>query len=513
MTKLIKVAGVQMDVTLGDAERNLKHLENALRQTAAADAELTVFPECALTGYCYQSLEEAQANAESIPGPWTDRLEKLCQELKTWLITGILESYKNRVYNTAVLVGPNGVVATYRKVHLPYLGVDRFVTPGEISPGVYECGNLRVGMHICYDGSFPEAARCMAVEGADLITLPTNWPPGAEYMAKYLINARAVENHVYFLSVNRVGTERGFQFIGKSRLCRPNGSIAAEIDNDHPGIFYGEIDLEAVRNKHLVRIPGEHEIDRLADRRPDTYEKLILPPVDQTPRVRHRLENQESPGNQLAHPPENDLYAQLWAPWRLAYVTGDKDKSKPKPKPLEEGPSTEEAKSTEKPSPEASKSEPPEEPTKTEPETNFILEADKSERDRENLVIKRTEHTITILNRYPYNNGHLLVAPRVMKADLSELTPEEHLECMQTLSEMMGRIRKLMKPDGFNIGLNLGRSAGAGLPGHLHWHLVPRWNGDTNFMPVLDGVRVIPQSLDALWQYLTEDIREGRGER
>jgi ATP adenylyltransferase len=107
-----------------------------------------------------------------------------------------------------------------------------------------------------------------------------------------------------------------------------------------------------------------------------------------------------------------------------------------------------------------------------------------------------------VLNRFPYNNGHLLIAPRAHKGRLDELQPDELLEVMETLRRMVRALDGLMCPDGFNVGLNLGRAAGAGLPGHLHWHVVPRWNGDTNFMPVLTNAKVIVQSLDALYDAL-----------
>ena len=114
---------------------------------------------------------------------------------------------------------------------------------------------------------------------------------------------------------------------------------------------------------------------------------------------------------------------------------------------------------------------------------------------------------------FPYNNGHLLVAPRAHKGRLDELDADELLETMETLRRMVRVLDELMRPDGYNVGLNLGRAAGAGLPGHLHWHIVPRWNGDTNFMPVLADVKVIVQSLDALYDLLTGSDCASQGSR
>lgn len=118
----------------------------------------------------------------------------------------------------------------------------------------------------------------------------------------------------------------------------------------------------------------------------------------------------------------------------------------------------------------------------------------------------RGEHTLVVLNRYPYANGHLLVSPRRHVGQLHELTDEEHLEAMQTLARFTKLLTKLISASGFNVGLNLGEVAGAGVPGHLHWHLVPRWPGDNNFMPTLAGTRVIPQSLDAIWEAIVTEL-------
>ncbi len=159
----------------------------------------------------------------------------------------------------------------------------------------------------------------------------------------------------------------------------------------------------------------------------------------------------------------------LWAPWRLSYVASARP-------PVEGDPC-------------------------------FICKGLADHDDRRHLIAWRTPFSVVVLNRFPYNNGHLLIAPRAHKGRLEELTPQETLEVMSTLTCMLGTLDRLMHPEGYNIGLNLGRVAGAGLPGHLHWHIVPRWNGDTNFMPVLADTKVIVQSLDALYDLLVEQLR------
>ena len=179
-----------------------------------------------------------------------------------------------RIFNACALVGPNGFIAGYRKVHLPFLGVDRFTTPGDRPFAVHDLGGLKVGMTICYDGSFPESSRVLMLLGADLVILPTNWPTGALSTVCHLVQARALENHIYYAAVNRVGEERGFRFIGQSRLVAPNADLLATGGEYGEEIIVAEIDPAVARNKHLVRIPGLYELDRLAHRRPDLYGPL-----------------------------------------------------------------------------------------------------------------------------------------------------------------------------------------------------------------------------------------------
>ncbi len=169
------------------------------------------------------------------------------------------------------------------------------------------------------------------------------------------------------------------------------------------------------------------------------------------------------------------MYEQLWAPWRLAYVANARPPR-------------------------------PDDPC-------FLCQGLADNDDRRHLLVARTPLSVVVVNRFPYNNGHLLVAPRAHKGNLTELSDAELLDTQHTLQRLLGVLDELMKPDGYNLGLNLGQAAGAGLPGHLHWHIVPRWDGDTNFMPVLADVKVIVQSLDALYDLLQQRLLgEERGQ-
>ncbi|MEN6449396.1 MAG: HIT domain-containing protein [Thermoguttaceae bacterium] len=174
------------------------------------------------------------------------------------------------------------------------------------------------------------------------------------------------------------------------------------------------------------------------------------------------------------------VHEQLWAPWRLEYILGEKGAAaSANPAKLLPG---------------------------ADPQC-FLCQANDPDEGQRRLVVDRGEHTLTVLNRYPYNNGHLLVAPRRHFARLDELGDAVETELARKITQMTGVLERTLNPQGFNIGLNLGRAAGAGLPGHLHWHIVPRWIGDTNFMPTIAGVHTIPQSLEALWELLMAELQ------
>jgi ATP adenylyltransferase len=159
----------------------------------------------------------------------------------------------------------------------------------------------------------------------------------------------------------------------------------------------------------------------------------------------------------------------IWAPWRAQYVRG----ASPSPEPHS---------------------------------SCFLCRGFAGPDDRENLVVLRNSNSFVVLNRYPYNNGHLLVAPCLHCGTLAELSDRDLLEPIETIRKMTVVLDRMFQPQGYNIGLNQGKSAGAGLPGHLHWHIVPRWDGDTNFMPILAGTKVLIESLHELYDRMREEL-------
>lgn len=156
----------------------------------------------------------------------------------------------------------------------------------------------------------------------------------------------------------------------------------------------------------------------------------------------------------------------LWAPWRMKYILEEK------------------------------------------PEGCIFCDKPKENKDKKNYILFRGKTCFVMLNTFPYNNGHLMVAPFKHSADLETLKKEELLELVQTLKKSLKLLNKALSPDGFNIGINLGKVAGAGVEDHIHIHVVPRWAGDTNFMPVISETKVISESLDKTYENLTRALKE-----
>ncbi|MGH2357799.1 MAG: carbon-nitrogen hydrolase family protein, partial [Candidatus Limnocylindria bacterium] len=236
--------------------------------------------EAAVTGYAFASADEAMPAARRASAVAADRLAEMAKRYRLDLICGCIEAEGDDLYNAALLLTADGRRYVYRKTHLPFLGVDRFVTPGEDPPFVVNLGAVRVGMLVCYDLRFPEAARICALDGADLIALPTNWPVGVEFHPELFAPARAAENHCYLIAADRVGTERGTTFIGRSLVVDFDGRRLAEAGGTDEELLLAEINPEAARMTHVRRRPGEHEWDTIADRRPGLYDRLLEPAAD-----------------------------------------------------------------------------------------------------------------------------------------------------------------------------------------------------------------------------------------
>ena len=236
------------------------------------DSDLLVLPELFTYGYFFKSQSDLAEVAEPVPdGPTTDILTTWAEDLKATVVAGLPEQEGEAFYNSAVIVSPEGEVTVYRKVHLFYQENDLF-TPGNLGFQVLdmEAGDgtsYRLGVMVCFDWYFPEAARTLAVKGADVIAHPSNLvlPHCPESMP-----VRARENHVFTITANRIGSERRedetLQFIGLSETCDPNGTILQRAGKDDASVGTVELDPTKARNRHINRYN-----DVLADRRPEMY--------------------------------------------------------------------------------------------------------------------------------------------------------------------------------------------------------------------------------------------------
>lgn len=285
MRETIKIAGIQMEPVILDKDRNLTRSLELMETAAQERAQLIVFPEAALSGYVFCSLEEALPLTETVPGPSTEKIMDSCRKLNLHVVVGLLEKDKGRYYNTAALIGPSGLIGKYRKLHLPYIGIDRFLNHGDMPLEVYHTDIGRIGLGICYDLDFPEHARVLALLGAEVIVTITNWPEGIEFVPEHVVPTRTRENRIHNIAINRVGEERGVRFFGRSRIFDCTGALLAEGKPYDEDILYAEIIPALAQEKHQMIIPGELETDIIKDRRPEFYRKLVEPSAD-TSRIR-----------------------------------------------------------------------------------------------------------------------------------------------------------------------------------------------------------------------------------
>ena len=269
----MKVAVVQMDIKIFEKERNLARVIAAMEEASRAGAKIVAFPECALTGYCFDTREEAWPLAETVPGPSTEQLAAAAKHLDCTAIVGMLECEGETLYNSAAVIDPTGVLGSYRKMHLPCLGIDQFCAVGDKPFPVFATQHGRIGVNICYDCSIPEAARVLKLQGAQLLVIPTNWPWGSDSW-EHTPKVRATENHMHVVASDRVGEERGFRFSGHSQIVDFMGKVHAEADDVEETIIYADLDLAAADENRVVRVPGKWSFDHIAARRPEMYKVI-----------------------------------------------------------------------------------------------------------------------------------------------------------------------------------------------------------------------------------------------
>ena len=274
----VRVAVIQTDPRFGEVEANIRE---ALAIAESAGADILVFPELCNTGYNFSSKQEVEKLAEPIDGPTYGAFAMFAEKASCHVVYGFAEKSGRRYYNSAALVGPNGLIGLYRKVHL-FNRELLFFSPGDLGFPVFRLPFGIVGIMICFDWIYPEAARTLALKGAQLVAHPSNLV--MPYCPDAMVT-RCLENRVFAATADRVGTEnRGgvqFEYRGMSEIVSPKGEILRRLGEREHGVAAADVELSEANVKKV----NEYN-DLLKDRRPETY--LTSGPVRRTTRARAR---------------------------------------------------------------------------------------------------------------------------------------------------------------------------------------------------------------------------------
>jgi len=262
----LKIGFIQFSPVLGDLDSTIKKLNTLL--DGSEETDLMVLPELCNSGYNFTDRDQAWGTSEEIgQSRFIAYLIDKCREADLHIVSGFNERSHDRLYNSAVLVGPEGYMGKYRKCHL-FMNERDYFQPGDQGLSVFETEKFRIGMLICFDWIFPEVWRILALKGADIICHPSNLVlPG---LAQKAIPAHAVTNRVFIVTANRVGIERELQFTGRSIIADPAGDIMIQGSETGEEIRIQEIDLDLAREKRIT--PRNH---LFLDRRPELYRQLV----------------------------------------------------------------------------------------------------------------------------------------------------------------------------------------------------------------------------------------------
>jgi N-carbamoylputrescine amidase len=275
---LVTVACLQFEPVVGMKEHNIALGLSQIEAAAAQGATLIVLPELSNSGYMFATREEAFAAAEPVPGgPTCAAWIAAAQRLGVTLVAGIAERDGDVLYNAAVVIGPAGYIGCFRKVHL-WNAENLFFEPGNLGFPVFRTPHGRIGVAICYDMWFPETFRLQALQGADIVCVPTNWvpipgqAPGREAMATVLAMAAAHSNSLFIACADRIGTERGQPFEGQSLIVGCTGwPVAGPASREREEIVLAAIDLGDAR-----RARNWNDFNQvLRDRRTDVYDEML----------------------------------------------------------------------------------------------------------------------------------------------------------------------------------------------------------------------------------------------
>ncbi len=281
----LRVAAAQYEPRVGEGERNRAEAVDRVEAAADRGARIVVLPELASSGYVFQSEGEAEGMAENAAsGPMVEALAGVCGRREVYAVAGLAERGAGCRYNSAVIVGPGGLVAAYRKLHL-FFDEQSWFRPGQeivvVDLPTPEAGVVKLGLAICYDLWFPEVARALALNGAEVVAVPTNWvasfrrQPYDDHgycQGDIMAMAAAAANGTAVVCADRIGVERGVTFLGASIIVGPDGwPLAGPASPDRAELMVADLDLAAVEQARR-RTPRNH---LLGDRRPDVYERPL----------------------------------------------------------------------------------------------------------------------------------------------------------------------------------------------------------------------------------------------
>lgn len=259
----IRISLIQMDIKLGDPNGNREYGINLINEAVRRGSHIVTLPELWTTGYSLKIIDKV---AEPLNGPTIMQLSNIASNHGIYIIGSFIERKDNKFYNTAPLIGPNGIIGVYKKIHLfKLMNEDLYFTPGD-SFDVYQTNFGKIGIVICYDIRFPELIRSITLKGAKILFVVAEWPHPRMHHWRYLLMARAIENQIFVVATNRVGSDENNKFFGHSMIIDPMGEVLIE-SGEVETILTSDIELDEVDN---VR----SKFPFLNDRKPEFYKIL-----------------------------------------------------------------------------------------------------------------------------------------------------------------------------------------------------------------------------------------------
>lgn len=246
---MITIAVCQINISHGNTQKNLEKVIEYLCIAGDEDADLVVFPELCLCGHQFNNFKDVRQNSIRTDSQIILDIQECCRNYDMTAVVGLIENANGMYFNTAAVVGTNIVPFLYRKVHLPVFGADQFVSRGNLGFTVFDLNVARIGVNISNDLRFPESGRILALQGAEIVAVPTCETISSNHEIDILTRARALENHVYYVLANRVGFEKGVVYDGKSKIIDTTGEVICMASDSDEEIIFAEVDVTSAEDK------------------------------------------------------------------------------------------------------------------------------------------------------------------------------------------------------------------------------------------------------------------------